>query len=436
MKYRTLHYIIRFLVGEEAPSELVEAVGYTSDPNKFSQYKVVIIPSGFFNDEVYGTSASAPQLPLKEIHGVPLLFGSNKEEWIGNTWVVHADIIASTYFLISRYEEMIHRELRDEHGRFPGKESLPYRAGFIDRPIVDEYRFILHRWLRQARMQVPEIKKDFKNIYLTHDVDAPTLYRSWKGLIRSIMDGKGLIRSIKAKFGDLENDPYYTFPWLFEQDQKARAKFGDACIHPILFIKSGGKNKHDKPHYELRNNDIKKLIASAKDHDITIGLHSSYEAGTEPTLVAKEKARLERHIEKEVLFNRHHYLSIREPEDMLHLEGADLSDDFTMGYADVSGFRLGTCYPVRWINPITRRLSPLVLHPLTIMDCTLEEEKYMGLDYDKALAYCKRLIAQVRKVGGELTLLWHNDTVTEEGSSYYRKIYGKLIEDLMQDDFL
>lgn len=45
MKNRTLHYIIRFLVGDDVPSELVETIGYTADPNKFDRYNVVIIPS-------------------------------------------------------------------------------------------------------------------------------------------------------------------------------------------------------------------------------------------------------------------------------------------------------------------------------------------------------------------------------------------------------
>ena len=38
MKNRTLHYIIRFLVGDDVPSELVETIGYTADPNKFDRY--------------------------------------------------------------------------------------------------------------------------------------------------------------------------------------------------------------------------------------------------------------------------------------------------------------------------------------------------------------------------------------------------------------
>ena len=289
---------------------------------------------------------------------------------------------------------------------------------------------LLHRWLRQSRLRVPEVKKQIRKIYLTHDVDSPTLYRSWKGLIRSIRDRRGLYKSFQGKFGTLEKDPFYTFPWFFRQNSILQDLIGKEQCHPILFIRNGGKAKHDKPHYDLRNKDIRKLIKSALEHNVTIGLHSSYQAGTTPSLIRKEKTGLEDHIGKNVRFNRHHFLAIREPEDMDQIEAAGVTDDFTMGYADVSGFRLGTCYPVRWINPITRRLSPLRLHPLIIMDCTLEEEKYMGLDFDRALTYCRNLVEQVNNVGGELVLLRHNDSVQEGSGSYLRKLYAQLLKEL------
>ena len=78
MKNRTLHYIIRFLVGDDVPSELVETIGYTADPNKFDRYNVVIIPSGFFDGQTYGTPASLPELPLQEVQGIPLLFARRR----------------------------------------------------------------------------------------------------------------------------------------------------------------------------------------------------------------------------------------------------------------------------------------------------------------------------------------------------------------------
>ncbi|WP_439788083.1 polysaccharide deacetylase family protein, partial [Parabacteroides goldsteinii] len=205
---------------------------------------------------------------------------------------------------------------------------------------------------------------------------------------------------------------------------------GKNICRAILFVRSGGKCKQDKPHYSLRNTDISQLIQSALSNDITIGLHSSYQAGIVPTLIKKEKTWLEKNVERSIRFNRHHFLASREPEDMTHLEAAGITDDFTMGYADVAGFRLGTSYPVRWINPVTRRLSSILLHPLTIMDCTLEEKKYMGLNYEEALAYSLNLIEQVKNTGGELTLLWHNTSAQENTDSYLRKLYSHLLNEL------
>lgn len=430
MNNHAIHYIIRFLLGEDISEEIVAAIGYTNNSKHFERYSIVIIPSGFFTNHTYGTTSSLPELPLQEIEGTPLLFGSPLVEQVGGTLVIHADIIASTYFLITRYEEIIQRNIRDEHGRFPGKMSLPYRAGFLHRPIVDEYRLLLRKWLQQYGLRLPEVKKEIQHIWLTHDLDAPTLYRTWKGLIRSIRDKRGLISSIQGKLGPVENDPYYTFPWIFEQNNLLREQTGKEICQAILFIRSGGKCKQDKPHYSLHSKDISQLIESVLSNDMKIGLHSSYQAGKSPSLIKKEKTILEENTGKSIRLNRHHFLSSREPEDMTHLEAAGITDDFTMGYADVAGFRLGTSYPVRWINPVTRRLSSILQHPLTIMDCSLEEKKYMGLSYEEAQAYSLNLIEQVKNVGGELTLLWHNTSVRESSDSYLRILYADLINRL------
>lgn len=426
----TLHYIIRFLLGDDVPEEVVDTIGYTNNRNVYGRYRVVIVPSGFFNQETYGTPASLPELPLCEVAGIPLLFGSPKEEWDGETWVVHADIIASTYFLITRYEEMIKRNVRDAHGRFPGKESLPYRAGFLHRPIVDEYRRLLRRWLRQSRLLVPDVEKGIRKVYLTHDVDAPFLYRSWKGVVRSVCNGRGILRSLQGKWGSAQKDPYYTFPWIFRQNSILQDTVGKDKCESILFMRAGGKTRQDKPHYNLQSVDMQRLIKEAQAHGITLGLHSSYQAGKQPERIAKEKKTAEEYTGLRIKTNRHHFLCCREPEDTDRIEAAGCTDDFTMGYADVAGFRLGTCHPVRWINPVTRRLSPLRLHPLIIMDATLDEDKYMGMDYDTAETYCLNLIEQVRGAGGELVLLWHNTSFREEASTYHRKLYVRLLNEL------
>lgn len=428
-------YLKKFLIGGGRAGEWSSLVGYTSDLNKFGRYKVVIIPSSFFREDVYGKAASLPTLPLAEIEGVPLLFGSSKTEWYGDTWVVHADIVASAFFLLSRYEEIRKREIRDIHGRFPGKESLPYKAGFIHRPIVDEYGKLLRRWLRQTYVDIPEPEPRIEKIWITHDVDAPFFCRTFRHLLRETCKGEGLGKAWKRYRGPLTADPYYTFPWLLEKGRELKNEVGPNRCESVLFIKSSGLSVYDKPHYRLYEKDVQELIFLCKKEKIRIGLHTSYEAGEKPSRIIPERNELKNQTRREITFNRHHFLASREPEDMDWLEKAGITDDFTMGYADVAGFRLGTCRPVRWINPENKRVSPLVLHPLIVMDCTLSEPGYMNLGFEEALRHALLLAGQVAAVNGELVLLWHNDTVTEEvrpavSVEWQRKLFETLIEEL------
>jgi len=427
-----IEYILGFLIGDSVSANVLSKIGYTSDSKKFKKYGLVIIPSSFFTDEVYGTVESLPKLPLQIWEEAPILFGNSQLEMQGKTIVLHADLIASTYFLISRYEEIIQVDKRDEHGRFPGKESLPYRAGFIDSPLVDEYGKLLRIQLRNAGFEIPEPNQKIQKIYLTHDVDQLSHYRSLRGfmggLLRGISRPKEGNKAIKTYFGGLKNDPWFTLPWLFKLDNSLRQTLGAERCEPVVFIKvGGGIRKEDKPIITHHIQDFQSLITLCKKKNITFGLHLSYEAGIQLERIPEEKRQLEKVSKKKTVYNRHHYLDSREPQDMEALIDAGITDDFTMGYADVAGFRLGTCRPVRWINPTNQKLTSLVLHPLTMMDGSLSDKRYMNLNSHDAYEYCIRLINMVESWNGELVLLWHNTSVEDTPRLYHRKLYQDII---------
>ena len=150
---KIIDYIIQFLIRDEHHAH---HVGYCDDKTQWSKYKVVIVPSNFFDSDTYGTPQSMPSLPLQEIEGIPFLYGSPKIETIDGTIICHADLIASTYFLISRYEEFIHPDTnRDSHGRYIGKLSIPAKANFIHRPIIEEYGELLRNLLLRLRESLP-----------------------------------------------------------------------------------------------------------------------------------------------------------------------------------------------------------------------------------------------------------------------------------------
>jgi len=113
---------------------------------------------------------------------------------------------------------------------------------------------------------------------------------------------------------------------------------------------------------------------------------------------------------------------------MLTLIDAGITDDFTMGYADMAGFRLGTCRPVKWINLLTREVSQLTLHALSVMDRTLNDKRYMYMNAHEAYEYCQQLINYVESYNGELVLLWHNTSVEKTAESYHRKLYRDIIK--------
>jgi hypothetical protein len=420
-------------MGTHVPPEKINLIGYTANTEEYASYKLVIKPSGFFDDQIYGTAASLPKQPLQQWEEVPVLFGEDLTETINGTLVIHADIIAGTYFLISRYEEMVRSKIRDTHNRFPGKESLPYKAGFIDRPIIEEWGALLRSKMRATGIEINEPPQKINKVFLTHDVDQLAHYRNIRGMMGGVLRGvkrpKEGKKALKSYFGGLIFDPWYTFPYLYKLDNELKHVLGGERCEVITFLRSNsGKKKEDKPIANLLHPDYKTLIRYSKRKKVSIGLHTSYEAGCNPTLIDEEKKRLDRFAKVDTKCNRNHYLNNREPEDFEHLISCGILDDFSMGYADMAGFRLGTCRPVKWINPIKKELTELTLHSLIIMDCTLNEKKYMYMNAHDAYEYCVQLINCVEKFNGDIILLWHNTMVEKDTQLYHRKLYRDIIK--------
>ncbi|MDR3704911.1 MAG: polysaccharide deacetylase family protein [Paludibacteraceae bacterium] len=428
-----IRYLINFLIDSPLHSNLSSTIGYTRDTTLFSSYKIVIIPSPFFNNDIYGKSESLPTLPLKKIDDTPILYGEPTFENIEGTLVVHADLLASAYFMLTRYEEWIRTDCRDIHGRFPGKESIAYKENFIHRPIVDEYGKLLRKWLREKGVAIDEPEPQIAKIYLTHDVDQPCLHRTWRGLAgacrRSLKNrNTEFITAIKTFLGDVYSDKLFTFPWIFEHDKDFRQKTA-IPTEAIFFFKSAKiGSEQDNPCYSLVSDDIQLLFRLCKKEDSIIGLHNSYLSGKKHSLVLLEKKLLEQYSGQTIRYNRYHYLRSMNPMDMEYLVEANLTDDFTLGYADVAGFRLGTCKAVNWINPATKKISNLHLHPLTIMDVSLSAERYMNLNQEDAFTYATKLIDRVKEHHGELVLLWHNTSLAGEPRINQKKLYTDLLK--------
>ena len=76
-----------------------------------------------------------------------------------------------------------------------------------------------------------------------------------------------------------------------------------------------------------------------------------------------------------------------------------------------------------------------MLHPLSVMDATLADPRYMGMDAESAREYCISLFHTIRRYGGEVCLLWHNTSFVQSvypanPAPWLRDLYAYLLEDL------
>ena len=393
-----IQYIITFLLyGDENAASLV---GYTNDQTQWPNYRVVIVPNEHLGKEIV-----MPE--LQEAKGERLEAKGEEQA----PWIIKTDIIYNTFFFISRAEEVINPQ-RDEHGRFLAKHSILGQQNRLMIPLVDEYSRMLMKLL-----DLPLPAPSFSHIYLTHDVDTIAHYRHTRGAIGGILRGQW--RKVLASWRDIHNDPAFTFPWLIEQDKQVP----NAQI--VYFIKDTFGKDYDYPQYDLYGDDYNVVEELIENSGAKIGIHASY-YGTLATAVELYGYLINspEYKTNPQLYHRGHYLNC--PIDqMQRWTNLLVTDDFTMMFPDQVGFRLQTTRPVRWINPTTMQLTKLVLHPMAIMDCTLSNTNYMNLNEDEAYFECQRLLEKIHQNAGEVILLWHNTSISDEG--YHRSLYPKVL---------
>lgn len=447
MNLRVFQTIVDVLLRGTLP---YDKVGYTSDAEEYGRYRLVVVKSGFIESLEAGQSITPPKVTdwiktdRRDFRGVPcdlpVLLGTKDVERIGGTVVVHSDVIALAYIMLFNVEERYYRDLpwskrreyMDAYDRLNGRSMLAFRSDFLHRPVLDEYG----EWLR-GLLALPNPQEGVSRIYLTHDVDNVTLYRRLRGVLgaikRSITGPSELKDMWKAIRKGPEHDPLFTFPKLMEYDSLVpRAEV-------IYFLKSSlDEWEVDKPAYKLTDSDGQCLMRLLEGRGYKFGWHSSAWAndnypGRDFSCLKKDFEDLSEQISSlntegaSLNLHRSHYLMI--DSDMLSYMGREMgvTDDFTYAYPDVAGFRAGTCVPYRWLD------TDLVVHPTTIMDVTLSERKYMGLKPDDAQEYCLAMVEQIRHFGGEVTLLWHNNSISQRSIYYYfyhTRLYEALLKSL------
>ena len=356
---------------------------------------------------------------------VPVIYGSARLEVEDRQIACGLDIVGSTFFMLTRWEEHVVRQ-RDEHDRFPLRASLAYRAGFHQRPVVNQYVELLWNMLTHLNAALTRKKRRFR-VIPTHDVDRMRRWRGWgqtlrvpyRNVVVERNPARGLhnLRNmLQVKLG-LKDDPYDTFDYLM----RASEKFS---LQSRFYFMAGGETAFDN-YYQLGQLKVQDLLETIKSRGHQIGFHPSYNSYTRPLLWRQERDALAALAPRKITKGRQHYLRFEVPTTWQIWEDAGMSVDSSLGYPEAPGFRCGTCYAFPVFNFLTRYTMSLYESPLICSEASLIEHQH--LSPRAAEEEVRRVYEETQRYQGNFVLLWHNAALFTEEHTPYRRLYEMIL---------
>ncbi|HBS88018.1 MAG: hypothetical protein A2W91_10130 [Bacteroidetes bacterium GWF2_38_335] len=349
---------------------------------------------------------------------LPVIFGEGEIVFNENEIICKADLFASAFFMLTRWEETVIKTW-DSHNRFPGTESLAFRNNFLHRPVVNEYVEFLWNLLKKAGYDGERKLRRF-NVIPTHDVD---FFRKWPNFRHFAKTISGDIikrKSFKLLFKNISDyfngrDPYLQFEKFMDLSEK----YG---LQSHFFFMAGGITSYDN-HFSINDEEVKAMIGKIIQRGHSVGIHPSYDSYNNHKIFNSEKETLEAITEKPVLKGRQHFLRYKLPETWQMWDDAGMLWDSGMYYTNEPGFRSGCCYEYPLFNVKSRQKLNLREKPLVFMEIA------WIVDPARDRNEIKDLISKVKKYNGDFIMLWHNSNIDHCNRELFDEVYEKIISE-------
>jgi len=336
-------------------------------------------------------------------------------------------IFAASFFMLTRWEEYVNKS-RDSHNRFPAYESLAYKQGFLDRPIVNEYVEELKKMLLELDSSL-KFKTKKLELVLTHDVDEIRMWKNWRQVFRvalgDIVKRKDIILALErfAEYFLIKRekvkDPFDTFDWLMDKSEAIGVK-------SRFYFMSGGVTTYDN-RYKIDELKSLEIIEKIKKRGHIIGIHPSYNAYNNFEQFKKEKTLLEKTVGIKITEGREHYLRFEVPTTWQIWEDNGMLVDSTCGYADKEGFRCGTGDKFSVFNILTRKKLKLKERPLVFMD----DNHYSynkDINTENSFKKIQEIIKKCERYSSKCTILFHNSIFISNGKVNFYNLYKNILE--------
>ncbi len=331
------------------------------------------------------------------------------------------DLLAASFWLLTRYEEYLPFS-GDKHQRFQHKNSLAWQSGFLQIPLIHYWMQTLVNQLQQ-RYPLFKVQVPIYSYLNSIDVDSAYRYRH-KGFVRTV---SGILNDVYhrntaqlkervAVVLNRKNDPFDVYAQIEELHQTS-------SVNLIYFFLLGDYGLNDKNH-SATNAPFQTLIKQLSDYHQT-GLHPSFKSNYNEQQLKIEAVRLSQINHKPVTKSRQHFSRLHFPQTYQSLITAGIEHDYSLGYNQALGFRASYCYPYKWYNLEEEQVTGLTLHPFCCNEVALAFSKVN--EAKDLLSTMLPVINEVKKFGGELITVFHNDSFSIHHPKNYFAFYEAVL---------
>lgn len=331
------------------------------------------------------------------------------------------DIFAASFYLLSRYEEYLPHE-KDMYGRYAHENSLAFKEDFLRLPLINIWISNFSASLKNKFTALNPQHLNFKYTP-TYDIDIAWSYKS-KGILRNI---GGFIKSPSALrlavLSGIKKDPFDCYEFL-------RSLHKEYQMEPVyFFLVASSRSNYDKNISPYNHNMWRLLKRHAMIY--SVGLHPSWRSNEKEGLLKKEKRILETAGNIQITQSRQHYIKFSLPQTFEALIQVGITDDYSMGYGSINGFRASVASSFIWYNLSAEKASTLRIHPFCFMDAnSFYEQKQNAAESFSELMYYYEIC---KKVKGNFISIFHNNFLgTDKLYAGWREMYVKFISQLRQ----
>lgn len=336
---------------------------------------------------------------------LPIIYGEDKFVQKENGAVIGLDIFASTFFMLTRWEEFLLG--REEKGDCDESQLFCVRLGIHQRPIVNEYANFIRRLLPS------DISLSMRNyeVVLSHDVDGfltPSWFQIAKDIVKQTIHGAPKNKVLNLTWKE-EIKYKRAFPSAYSQFELYTALTEKYNIPEWFYFKVCGKGETEATYLfdDKQTIDVVEKLMMKNNPNFVLGFHPSQNMFGKKEQWDKEVSRITDLIKETPNIGRNHHL-------LYNHETLRMWESISNSPLDISncvfhyrqGFRSGVCVPYHLFDLYQRQEMSLVEHPCQIMDTVI---RYNGKTKSDDERWCdiQTVVEQVKKYQGELVLTWH-----------------------------